>query len=63
MLVIESKSPDGRLLDHILSTPVVLGGQGDSPIPLPPAAGRRAAKIVLISYLPQRSAILLMAEG
>ncbi|WP_211440850.1 ATPase, T2SS/T4P/T4SS family [Collimonas humicola] len=45
MLVIESKNPDGRVLDHIVSATVILSGQGDSLIPLPAAAGRKAAKI------------------
>ncbi|WP_211471233.1 ATPase, T2SS/T4P/T4SS family [Collimonas humicola] len=46
MLVIESKTPNGQLLDHILSKTITLSSQSDSPIMLPAAAGKRAAKIL-----------------
>jgi pilus assembly protein CpaF len=47
MLIIEAKGKDGKLLDYIIDATVVLGTEAASPVPLPPAAGKGALRLLV----------------
>ena len=47
MITIEARGKDGKLADYDIGTTAVLGAEPGSPIPLPPAAGKGAVRLVL----------------
>jgi pilus assembly protein CpaF len=45
MLTIETRDSHGRLVDYQIEASTILGAESDSPIPLPPAAGKKALRV------------------